>query len=239
MKKKLVSIRIILAIAAVGFLNSAPVWGGDTASFVNLGFSQDGSIYMFAQYGIQQATLRPWADLFAVDVEKNTFIPGGRLSFVHDSPISAGSDGSGALYRIIAKYASLADRCGVNFLSLGQPLYIGINENNPGDTITFRDFDSGSSYRAVIKPQIEGAGPFLRSSFSIELERTSPNGLKKTWIVGSPAFKRPLVSSYRIRQVLTRSGKESGGTSLIFVIETMKQDDTGAEIRYMVETIKL
>jgi predicted secreted protein len=223
-------------ISVLAFCVSA-LQAGDTASFVDLGFSPDGRIYMFAQYGIQSKTLKPWADLFVVDVPKNNFVPGGRVSYVHDKAVLAGQDGSGALYRIIAGNASLAERQGVSFLNQGQPLYVALDNNSatPGETIEFRDFESGRSYKAVLVPYVEGEGEQLKSSFYISLEGTDRNGAKKTYTVGSPAIKRPLIVSYHIRKVMIapRDG------SIVFVIETKKQTGGGYDIRYMVEAARL
>jgi predicted secreted protein len=83
------------------------LWAGDTASFVDLGFSPDGKTYMFAQYGIESKTLKPWADLFVVDVPRNNFVNGGRLSFIGDNPAVAGQDGSGAQHHRTGKLKPL------------------------------------------------------------------------------------------------------------------------------------
>jgi predicted secreted protein len=211
---------------------------GDTASFVDLGFSPDGRIYMFGQYGVQSKTLRPWADVFVVDVPQNNFVSGGRVSYVHDSPVSAGQDGSGALFRVISKNTALADRYGVNFLFQGQPLYISVENISAdvlGETIEFRDFELGASYRASLIPFVEGSGAALKSSFYINLERTGRDGVRKSYVAGSPQIKRSLISSYRIRKVIAapRDG------SLIFVIETRKAGEDGFDLRYMVEALRL
>lgn len=212
------------------------LWAGDTASFVDLGFSPDGTAYMFAQYGIQSATLRPWADLFVVDVRRNNFVEGGRISYVHDSPVTAGSDGSGAFYRLIARNAALAERYGVNFLIQGQPLYIAMNgDSGGGESVEFRDFEGGSSYSASLRSLVEGSGAQLKSSFYINLERTGPEGSRKSYTVGTPQVKRPLIASYRIRKVMI--APKDG--SMIFVIEMKKQEGGGVDIRYMVEAVRL
>jgi predicted secreted protein len=229
---------IALACCAAG------LQAGDTASFVDLGFSPDGKVYMFAQYGVQSVTLKPWADLFAVDVPRNNFVEGGKVSYLHDRPVSAGADGSGALYRLIAKNAALAAQYGVDFLIQGQPLYIALNgdpqEGGAGDppggeSIEFRDFEGGFSYRASLRPLVEGSGAQLTSSFYINLERTSPEGSRKNYTVGTPQVKRPRIASYRIRKVMIapRDG------SMIFVVEMKKQEKDGADIRYMVEAVRL
>jgi predicted secreted protein len=230
-KKKAVFIIFALILCA-------SLWAGDTASFVDLGFSPDGRTYIFAQYGVASATLRPWADMFVVDVPRNNFVSGGKISYVHDSPVTAGQDGSGALYRIIARNAALAEQYGVSFLLPGQPLYIALENHSPAaaaETIEFRDFEQGASYRATLVPYVEGSGAGLKSSFYINLERTARDGSKKTYTVGTPQIKRPLIASYRIGKVVIapRDG------SVIFVIETRKPSGNDFEIRYMVEALRL
>ncbi|MDR1099933.1 MAG: DUF2259 domain-containing protein [Treponema sp.] len=213
------------------------LWAGDTASFVDLGFSPDGKIYMFAQYGVQSGTLRPWADLFVVDVPRNNFVSGGRVSYTHDQPVLAGQDGSGALYRIIARSAATADQYGVTFLRQGQPLYIALDNDPPvpGGTIEFRDFGTGNFYRADMVHYVEGSGENLKSSFYINLENTARNGTKKTYTIGTPQLKRPQISSYRIKKVMIAPLDGS----IIFVIEMKKHTAAGYDIRYMIEAARL
>jgi predicted secreted protein len=229
--------KTFLLAALIPLMALSSLWAGDSASFVDLGFSPDGKIYMFAQYGVQSGTLRPWADLFVVDVPRNNFVSGGRISYTHDGPVLAGQDGSGALYRIIARNAALADSYGVNFLRQGQPLYIALDNDPPpsGETIEFRDFETGRSYRANLVPFVEGTGENLRSSFYINLENLSSGGTRKTYTVGTPQLKRPLIAAYRIKKVMIapRDG------SIIFVIEMKKQAGGSYDIRYMVEAARL
>ncbi|QQO09559.1 DUF2259 domain-containing protein [Breznakiella homolactica] len=231
--------KFFIFIIVTSLFSAACLWAGDAASFVDLGFSPDGKVYMFAQYGIESKTLRPWADLYVVDVPKNNFVSGGRISYVHSTPVVSGQDGSGALYRLIARNASLAERYGVDFLFQGQPLYVALNtgsrDGNSGETIEFRDFESGSSYKATLIPYVEGLGPNLKSSFYINVERTASNGTKSSYIVGTPQLKRPMISSYHIHKAMIapRDG------SLIFVVEMRKISDDGHDIRYMVEALRL
>jgi predicted secreted protein len=226
----------ILILLLIALTCLAGLWAGDAASFVDLGFSPDGTVYIFAQYGIQARTLRPWADLYVVDVPNNNFVPGGKISYVHSAPVAAGQDGSGALYRLIARNAALAERHGVDFLFQSQPLYVSLTgeDGGNGQTIEFRDFEAQANYKASLVSTVEGSGASLKSSFYINLERNDGRGTK-TYMVGTPQLKRPLVSSYRIikAMIAPRDG------SLIFVIEMHKQGENGADIRYMVEAVRL
>jgi predicted secreted protein len=234
LRKKSFYLALILLI-----FSSLRLWAGDNASFVDLGFSPDGTMYMFAQYGVESNTLRPWAELAVVDVPRNNFVAGGRVSYTHTSPVTNGQDGSGALYRLIAQNGALANRYGVNFLLQGYPLYLSLETSGKagdgGEVIEFRDFQAGASYQATLIPTLEGNGGNLKSSFFINLERTARDGSKRTYTVGTPTVKRPLVSSYRIRKVVI--APQDG--SLIFVIEMKKPGSGGFDIRYMAEALRL
>jgi predicted secreted protein len=224
------------AAAVLAFWGAA-LWAGDTASYVDLGFSPDGGVYMFAQYGVAANTLKPWADLCVVDVPQNNFVSGGRISYSSNNPINAGNDGVGAFYRLISQNSALADRYGVDYLRQGRPLYIALDpgEGNPrGERIEFRDFERGFSYQAQLVPAVEGSGPNLKSSFHIVLDRVGPAGDRRTFSVGSPGVKRSQIAAYRIKKVIA----SPLDNSVIFVIETRKPVVNGFDIRYMVETLQ-
>ena len=214
----------------------SPLWAGDTAVFIDFGFSADGRTYSFGQYGINENTLRPWAELCVVDVASNSFVPGGRINYMHDSSVAAGSDGSGALYRIISRSTALSDRYNIGFLLQGRPLYASLENGmvSGNETIEFRNFETGESYRAALTASGYGLAEGL--SFSISLERKNSNGSVKNYTVGNAGIKRSGIISYRIRKVL--AAPKTG--SLVFVIEMKKQNaDGGIDLRYMVETLKL
>jgi len=230
--KKRVFILFIILLTSVSAL-----WAGDTAVFVDLGFSSDGRTYMFGQYGVLSPSLRPWADLYIVDVVTNSFVQNGRVSLTESTPIKAGQDGSGILHRLVSNNSSLTNRYGINFQNQGLPLYISRDERPPsrGEKIDFRDFLSGKSYNAQLIPTITGSGQNVKSQFYINLDVSSPNGQFRTYKVGTPTFVRQGIVQYNIKRVLI----DSNGNSVIFVIETMHATDNGYDIRYMVEALRL
>ena len=67
--------KLYTIIVMVAFTTA--VYAGDLANFVNLGFSADGTKFAFGQYGLQDKTYRAYAEIYAVDVETNTFLPNG------------------------------------------------------------------------------------------------------------------------------------------------------------------
>ncbi|MCL2441611.1 MAG: DUF2259 domain-containing protein [Treponema sp.] len=231
LKKTLLIISILLLTCV------SALWAGDSAVFVDLGFSPDGRTYMFGQHGVLSPSLRPWADVFIVDVASNTFVPNGRISFTQDTAIRAGQDGSGILHRLVSSNTALTSRHNINFQNQGLPLYISRDENPPsrGERIEFRDFLSGKSYKAQLVPTITDSGMNVSSRFHINLEVTSPNGQTKTYTVGTPNFMRQRVSQYNFKRVII----DSTGNSVIFVIEMRRAAENGHDIRYMVEAVRL
>jgi len=211
------------------------IWAGDTASFVDLGFSPDGQTYMFGQYGVLSPSLKPWAELYVINVASNNYVTDGKITYIYDNPIRAGQDGSGIFYRLLTNNIGITNRYSINHQNQGQPLYISLNTNpsERGETIEFRDFSSGKKYRANLISSIQGSGKDVKSSFYINLNCTAENGSVKTYTVGSPHIIRPLILSYNINRVLVN------GNSLIFVIEMKRAGDEGNDIRYMVEALRL
>jgi predicted secreted protein len=232
--KKTVFMLIILLLTSVSAL-----WAGDSAVFVDLGFSPDGRMYMFGQYGVLSPSLRPWADIYVVDVAGNTFTQNGRISFVDNTPIKAGQDGSGILHRLVSNNSNLSNRYSINFQNQGIPLYISRDENPPprGERIDFhREFLSGEKYTAELIPTITGSGSNVKSSFYIRLNAISSNGqIKRTYTVGTPGFVRQKIASYNFKRVLI----DSTESTMIFVIEMRRVAENGYDIRYMVEAVRL
>lgn len=214
------------------------VYSGDIAVFTDLGFSEDGRYYIFAQYGVEEATLLPWAELYIVDVAANDFVRGGRVSYKHNREIEAGQDGSGALYILLARNTTLAARYGVNFMRQGLALYLSLEEGHKpaGENIEFRDFDSGISYRAQLVPSVQGLGESLKSSFFINLE-IDADAAPRFLTAGTPEIRRAKIGTYTIRKALVSPDR----SSLIFVIEMTRDRKQGEapDIRYMIEAVRL
>ena len=228
--------RRIIATVFLSLLCVSAVRAGDSAVFVDLGFSPDGRTYMFGQYGVISPSLKPWADLYVVDTAANNFVPNGKVSLTQNAPIKAGQDGSGILYQLLANNSNLTARYQINNQNQGQPLYISRNEIPPenGETIEFRDFTSGKRYKAQLVQIITGSGQNLRSQFYIVLEVRSQNGQVKDYTVGTPHLLRPKIAQYNIKKALA----DSTGNSMIFVIEMKRLSENGHDIRYMVEAIR-
>jgi len=237
MKGSTMLLRKIISIVSLILICVSALWAGDVASFIDMGFSPDGRIYMFGQYGVLSPALKPWAEISIVDVPANNFVPNGRILYTHDSPIKAGQDGSGVFFKLVANNSPLTGKYNVNFQNQGLPLYISRDENPPanGETIEFRDFLSGSAYKAELIPNREGSGQNVRSNFFINLESRAQNGETKNYTIGNPQIKRQKIETYNINRVLI----DPRGESIIFIIEMKRVSDSGYDIRYMAEVQRL
>jgi predicted secreted protein len=238
---------IVLGVFVLGFMplyakgrglkTAGDHLSGDMATFVDLGFNDAGTNYMFAQYGIDADTLRPWATAGIVDLATNAYIQNGRLSCVQDKAVSAGQDGSLALYHLILDNAKLIRSAGFSFKNRGRLLYLALNgDGNSDRNISFRDFEDGSKYQAILIPTVLGRGKSLVSSSYIKLNASGSRFTdgSVTYLVGNPSIKRGMIASYRLSRIISVPGKKG----LVFVIETRKKISNGFDLRYMVESLE-
>lgn len=224
--------RLLVAALVVGGTSIAAA--GDIATFVNLGFSSDAEHFMFAQYGVDADSSRPFADLWVVDVADNDFAPGGVGSFSGSKPVDPGVTGEGALFRLLFDRAELTKRYAIDHLASGRLVYILLDGDQPLEEIAFRDFVAGRSYRVALEQSVSGEGREALSSFHLSL--TIENGtVVRNRIVGHPEIRRRGVLSYTIRQILMAPADDA----LVFVIERQEANGGGVDVRYMVETVAL
>lgn len=71
-----------LVLLAMG---AAPAAASDGAAFDIIGYSQDGRYFAFEQFGIQDGSGFPYWHIFAIDLEKDTFVQGSPIRVRVDS----------------------------------------------------------------------------------------------------------------------------------------------------------
>lgn len=219
---------IILAVQV------AALSAGDVANFVSLGFSPDGTRFAFGQYGRTDADFRAYADILAVDVAKNSFLPGGKFATVPDAT-TAGKDGKSVFFALQDGAAGYLGKQGVDANLQGRALYVQAENEPELKKLSFRDFETGSEYAISVRTLSEGTGNDVRSSFYILASITDSSGKKISKTIGLPGYKRPGVKDYLIRRIVT----DSSGKSLVFIIEKKQVDRKGDSVRFMVETCRL
>lgn len=210
------------------------MYAGDIANFVNIGFSSDGSRFVFGQHGSTDGEYRAYADIYCVDVPTNRFIPGGTFSTA-PSASTAGEDGSAVFSALRGSIETYLKKLGVDGNSPGRALYVQARDEKRPDKLEFRDFETGRTFTVSMHSFAEGSGESVRSSFYLVLELVYPDGKTDHHTIGLPGYKRSGIKDYRIRRVVT----DESGTSLVFVIEKILVDTRGESVRFMVETLKL
>ncbi len=219
----------LFLLAACGLL-----FAGDIATFQNLGFSQDSRYYMFAQYGAEEKTSLPYAEAYVVEVAANRFAPGGAEKATYKVPIEPGTDGLGALFKLLSESPQLGKRYGIDHVLTGRLVYILLDGAEPKSQLEFRDFQGKKKYRITLNQSSSGSGDSLKAAFHLVVTVEEPSGRITSHTVGLPDYWRKGVRRYRIKQVLLAPDDRS----LVMVIEKEEQDSAGANVRYMVETLK-
>ncbi|MCK4542787.1 MAG: DUF2259 domain-containing protein [Spirochaetales bacterium] len=222
---KRISLLILLILLGVSFS-----WGGDVATYQNLGFSENSQYFMFAQYGIDEENRKPFADTYIVDVYSNDFIRDGVKHGSYDIDLQPGQTGLGALFTLLRENGFI-DRYKINHTQIGRVVYLLVNGAEPKNRLEFRDFFKGDSYIVTLVQQQFNDS----ASFHINLSVTDTAGNTRAYTVGLPNYRRKDVRQYRIKQVVFSPDERS----LIFVVEKEIATDEGISIRYMVETVKI
>ena len=218
-------------IALIGFVAGAAA-GGDIATFENLGFSPDSGVFVFGQYGVSGDASQPFAEIFAVDVARNQFLPDGVFELTSGTPLALGQDGRGALYNLLAEARPLLTLRRVDHLSTGRPVYLLVDGDEPRARISFRDFNANARYDASLSQETRGSGDSVSAAFFLDVTITRADGSVRTLRIGRPSYFRDQVMNYRITQILLGPDERA----LVIVVEKRSPDGS---IRYMVETASL
>ena len=223
-----------IAIAVLVLLMSTLLYAGDIATFANLGFSDDSRYFMFGLYGVIDDGTGQYAELYLVDVPGNRFVPRGAYSSTYEQIPDPGQTGFGALMTLFRDSIESTAQYRVNHMESGRLLYLLFDGAEPKPTLSFRDFETGRALRVELLQSKFGSGEHVSASFHINLTVTTDAG-DSYHTVGIPDYRRSGVSDYRIRRIY--SAPDDG--SLVFVIEKTEYSDSGTNVRYMVETVRI
>lgn len=225
-----------LLLAACLFSVSA----GDAAVLVDTGFSSDGNVYVFGEYGRTDKSFQGWAEIYTVNIGKNDFVP-GEVFRTKPSAVTAGKSGREVYDALAGRSYFTTKKYNCEKTGPDQVLYIcGDDEKTGTEEIVFKDFagviGNAATYHIRLIPTVEGSGTAAKSSFYIMMEKQDENGeVLSRQKIGSPDVVRKGVTGYKIERISC----DKSGTSLVFIIEKTMQDSTGVLIRYMVEAAKI
>lgn len=232
--------------ALIFLVASLSAFGGDAAAFVDIGISEDGKTYVFGEYGMTDRNFQGYAEIYAVDIEKNDFLKNGvyRTKPSADTFSKSGKDVFDAL---MSRSSWWLRRFSCMPVPSDRVLYVADGKVSGDSEIIFKDAEGSTvehsifyhirlvkTMENVISASSVPGG--VRSSFFITLEKTDENGhVVSRNIVGSPDIKRDGVLDYKIDRIFT----DGSSRNLIFVVEKIVSDPAGTSVRYMVETIRL
>lgn len=233
MKKQLLTGLVFLAAVFGAF-------AGDAAAFVDVGLSADGKTYVFGEYGKTDVDFQGYAEIYAVDIEKNDWID-GEVFRTKPSAATSSKSGKTVYDELYAKAEWKLRKYALKPASAETLLYVRDVNKSADSEIVFKDFEGSTPDQAVfyhirLEKNVEGSGVNCKSSFFISLEKTDENGkVISRNVVGSPDIKRKGVTGYQINRIFS----DASGRNLVFVVEKTMADKNGTSIRYMVETIRL
>ena len=215
------------------FLMGSFCFSGDIAVFKDLGFSQDGKSYAFAQYGITDKDFVPYGEIYTIDIAKNEYIPKG----VFKKTAASFKNGEEIFSHLAEKNKAFLAKYKFSPISLDDTLYISSGTKKNSASIRVKDFSSTENiyYNINLVPFVEGKGKNCSSSFYIVIEKQDENGktLAKK-VAGTPSVKRKGVSGYAIETIY----HNPKNNNFIFIVEKQIQTDSGISVRYMAEALE-
>lgn len=217
--------KLYTIIVMVAFTTA--VYAGDLANFVNLGFSADGTKFAFGQYGLQDKTYRAYAEIYAVDVETNTFLPNG-IFRTSPSKQTEGKESKSTFLALQNRAQVSLSKWNISEIRQGRILYAQTESTEGHQTLFFRDFQTSDEYTVVLNTTQKSK---TESSFYLMVEKTKPNGTKVKKDVGRPDYVRSGVKDYAVKKILM----DDSSRALIFIIEKKEHSIAGDSFRYMVE----
>ncbi len=230
--------RIILSCFLIALAST--IVAGDVSAYVDEGFSADGKIYVFGQYGSIDKTWQGYASIYTVDIEKNDYVDGAVFSTPASSK-TAGKNGHTLYTDLRNKNASYLSSLGLTTVGIDNVLYLASDSNVATDKIVITDFeqsnkDDSNTYNIKLTPWYSGNTSLAKSSFFITVEKQDDKGeVIAKQVIGNPDIKRNGVIGYSIEKII----KSPDEKSFIFLIEKTHATSNGISKRYMVETLEV
>lgn len=233
-------------VFAIASLLSLPAFAGDIANVRPIGFSADGTVFAFEEFGIQDGSNTAYSNIFAIDLTNNTFLP--------DTPVRIrADDDKGTLAAIrqksmdqvtkIVQQRDLLNHPGeiVAFNPVsevgvdGHILSYRLHNVQPAvgqpNTLTLEELDEGAP--AACKDQV----PTIKG---FRLRMTEINGAKQDKVVyedGHVPASRRCPTGYRLGGVVTYQ-IPGGNVVQIALVLVMNPSSQGSDGRWLAVPIK-
>jgi predicted secreted protein len=80
----------LLAACCSPLLGSVPAWAGDSAQLQVIGYSADGKVFGFEEYGIQDGSGFAYSHIFLIDTDTDKFVAGTPIKVLVEDEMSLG-----------------------------------------------------------------------------------------------------------------------------------------------------
>jgi predicted secreted protein len=140
------------AILAGLLASAAPACAGDTASLNVLGYSADGRVFVFEEYGIQDGSGFPYSVFYFIDTENDSYVPG--------TPIRVLKEDEGALVEARRTARGNAQA----LLDRYRP------EENPGIVLAHNPISEADSDPHRVRYHIYPSSPPMAETSTLELK---------------------------------------------------------------------
>lgn len=206
---------------------TTPLFAGDAATFINLGFSPDGSFYAFGQYGYYDGSGFPYGEIFIIDVKKNNYVKGGVIKVTvqdENGDFEAVSDFH-AFLDAYGKAVPLLKQCHILVTSPG----IEHRAKEAATSIHWREKGSPRSVTLVEKktPAPDGEYYSDKASFHILLKDKG-----NQYTLGNINRVRAAVYDYGLPRVFC----SANGKAIVSIVSKMSFGFEGPDTRFMAET---
>ncbi|HBF31484.1 DUF2259 domain-containing protein [Rhizobium sp.] len=172
-------------VFAIASLLSLPAFAGDIANVRPIGFSADGTVFAFEEFGIQDGTNTAYSNIFAIDLTNNTFLP--------DTPVRIrADDDKGTLAAIrqksmeqVAKIVQQRDLL-----------------NHPGEIVAFNPVSEVGVDGHILSYRLHNVQPAVGQPYTLTLEELDE---------GAPAACKdqvPTIKGFRLRMTEINGAKQ-------------------------------
>ena len=178
------------------------LFAGDKAEFVSLGWSENYFYYSYGQYGIEDGSGFPYAEICIVNVEKNIFVENGILRDRLDSD-TTNTSGLNLFLNLVNKANSLFTKYSINELKPFKILVPSIKTHRDSACIFLKD-NLELNFRLVQKSKGDIHQYSSTAAFFVKIS-SEKIGER---LVGNIKIFRQGVISYSLERVLSGPGKQ-------------------------------
>ncbi|MCA1442395.1 DUF2259 domain-containing protein [Ensifer sp. IC4062] len=223
------SIRAVVTtlLLAAATIAAAEVRAGDFAALQPIGFSSDGNVFAFEEYGVQDGSGFPYSTIYVLDTRKDAFLPGAPVRVVIEKDGGALHEARREAQRRAAPLIDayrLADMPGI------LAAYNPVTERNSADhTLSYDAFPANEPFRRSYALKLEEKSFEPQGVCSSFLKQVKGFRLVMTEKAGKPAAdllqedtripeSRRCPTAYRIGGVVTRINNDGSEVHVIMIL---------------------